>query len=125
MGKQKVFPLRILVVEDDPDILNALNIVFGSLGFEVDVLLQGKSIIQNQFVKPDLFVLDKRLPDVDGLEICRYIRSSSNYHDIPIIIISASPNIRNKALEAGATVFVEKPFEVQALVNAVLTALPG
>lgn len=125
MGKQKVFPLRILVVEDDPDILNALNIVFGSLGFEVDVLLQGKSIIQNQFVKPDLFVLDKRLPDVDGLEICRYIRSSSNYQDIPIIIISASPNIRNKALEAGATVFVEKPFEVQALVNAVLTALPG
>ena len=112
-------PMRILVVEDDPDILNALNIVLGSVGYDVDVLLNGKPIMTNQFVSPDLIILDKRLPDVDGLKICRYLKSKINYRDIPVIIISASAQIKKKALDAGAVFFIEKPFAVKDLVNAI------
>ena len=123
MGRARQKPLKILVVEDDPDILNALNIALGAVGFDVDVLLTGKSILQNQFVVPDLFILDKRLPDVDGLEICRFLKSKPNYQDVPVIVISASPKVKNKAMESGASAFIEKPFVMKELVNAILETL--
>jgi DNA-binding response OmpR family regulator len=123
MRKSNNKPLKILVVEDDPDILNALNIALGSVGFDVDVLLTGKAILQNQFVVPDLFILDKRLPDVDGLEICRYLKSKPSYQGVPIIVISASPKVKNNALESGASVFIEKPFAIRELVDAIMTTL--
>ena len=123
MSLLKKRPEKILVIEDDPDILNALNIALGSVGFDVDVMLSGKHIFLNQFSVPDLFLIDKRLPDVDGLEICRYLKSKPNYKDIPIIVISASPKVRRKALESGASHFIEKPFLMQQLVSTVRATL--
>jgi DNA-binding response OmpR family regulator len=123
MKNPKSKPVKILVVEDNADILNALNIILGSAGYDVDVLLNGKSILQNQFVLPDLFILDKHLPDIDGLEICRYLKSKPNYKDIPIIVISASEKIRAKALAAGASSFIEKPFVMQELLNTIRSTL--
>lgn len=119
MGKEKNKPIKILVVEDDPDILNALNIVLGSKGFDVDVMLKGSPILQNQFVIPDLFILDKRLPDIDGLEILRFLKSKINYKNIPVIVISASDKMKKKAVEAGASSFIEKPFVMQVLLRAI------
>lgn len=119
MTLTKKRPEKILVIEDDPDILNALNIALGSIGFDVDVMLAGKHIFLNQFSVPDLFIIDKRLPDVDGLEICRYLKSKPSYKGIPIIVISASPKVKKKALEAGASDFIEKPFRMQQLVQSV------
>jgi len=116
-------PLKILVVEDDPDILNALNIALGSVGFDVDVLLNGKCILENRFTVPDVVILDKRLPDVDGLEICRYLKSRPPYETIPVIMISASPKVKEKAIESGATSFLEKPFAMQQLVSAIRQSL--
>lgn len=116
-------PLKILVVEDDPDILNALNIALGSVGFDVDVLLNGKCILENRFTVPDVVILDKRLPDVDGLEICRYLKSRPPYETIPVIMISASPKMKEKAIESGATSFLEKPFAMQQLVSAIRQSL--
>jgi DNA-binding response OmpR family regulator len=75
MKDGKGTPLKILVIEDDPDILNALNIALGSMGFEVHVLMNGKCVLDNQFVLPDLFILDKRLPDIDGLKICKFLKA--------------------------------------------------
>ncbi|HEY9488435.1 MAG TPA: response regulator [Chryseosolibacter sp.] len=123
MRRAKNKPVKILVIEDDPDILNALNIALSAVGFDVDVMLTGKSILQNQFVVPDLFVLDKRLPDIDGLEICRYLKSKPNYKDVPVIVISASPKVKTKALESGAAVFMEKPFVMLDLVKAIKSTL--
>jgi DNA-binding response OmpR family regulator len=121
-GAAKI-PLRILIVEDDPDILNALNVALGSMGFEVDVLLNGQGILSNRFTVPDLFILDDRLPDVNGLEICRFLKSKINYKDIPVIIISAGPKIEKTVLEAGASGFLAKPFEMQTLAVVVKQAL--
>ena len=125
MMQGKTRPLKILIIEDDPDILNALNILFGSEGFDVDVLLKGECILKNQFVRPDLFILDYRLPDTDGLAICRHLRSKSNYRAIPIIVISASPKLKMRVMEAGASAFVEKPFDVTVLLSLVNSTLHG
>ena len=116
-------PLRILVVEEDPDILNALNVALGSMGFDVDVLLKGHSILHNRFRVPDLFILDYRPPDVNGLDICRFLKSKINYKEIPVVIISGTGNLRQNALEAGASGFLEKPFEMQELAVVVMHAL--
>ena len=116
-------PKKILVVVGDPDILNALNIALGSAGFDVDVLLNGTRILTNQFVRPDLFIIDKQLPDIDGLEICRFLNSRPNYKPIPIIIISASRRVKKKAMEAGASCFIGKPFVVNDLVKAIRDTL--
>lgn len=123
MRRLKNKPHKILVIEDDPDILNALNIALASLGFDVDVMLRGKSIFLNQFSVPDLFILDKQLPDVDGLEVCRYLKSKPPYQDVPVIIISASPKVKKKALESGAAVFMEKPFVMHELLTTIKTTL--
>lgn len=123
MRKVPTTPPRILIIEDDPETLSALNIVLGSVGFDVDVLLKGDSILRNQFVTPDVFLIDKWAPEVDALDICRYLKSKANYRDIPVIILSASPEMREKALEDGADDFLEKPFLVQDLVDLIYKAL--
>lgn len=123
MKKVKTKPIKILVIEDNPDILNALNIILGSEGFDVDVLMSGKLVLQNQFVVPDLFIMDKRLPDIDGLDICRYLKSKPNYKAVPIIVISASSKVGAKALEAGASSFIEKPFVMKDLLDTVWQTL--
>ena len=123
MEKVPNTPSRILIIEDDPEILSALNIVLGSVGFDVDVLLKGDSILRNQFVTPDVFLIDKWLPDVDGLDICRYLKSKPNYKAIPVIMLSASEQLRDRAFEAGADEFMEKPFLVQDLVDLIHKAL--
>ena len=123
MKKAHKKPLKILVVEDDPDILNALIIALASIGFDVDVLQSGKPILQNQFVVPDLIILDKRLPDIDGLEICKYLKSRPNYQQIPVIVLSAGSLMNSKAIESGASRCVEKPFVMQELVTAIKETL--
>lgn len=123
MRKTSKLPVRVLVIEDDPDILNALNIALGSIGFDVDVLLTGTSVLKNQFVVPDLFIVDNQLPDIDGLEICRFLKSRDNYKEVPVIVISAAGGVRKKAVESGASAFVEKPFEMQHLLRAIKKAL--
>lgn len=123
MRRSRNKPHKILVVEDDPDILNALNIALASVGFDVDVMLNGKAILSNQFSVPDLFILDKQLPDVDGLEICRYLKSRPSYQNVPVIVISASPKVKKNALESGASVFMEKPFVMNELVKTIKNTL--
>jgi DNA-binding response OmpR family regulator len=123
MGKVQNKPSKILIIEDDPETLSALNIVLGSVGFDVDVLLKGDNILRNQFVIPDVFLIDKWLPNVDGLDICRYLKSKPNYKNIPVIMLSESHHMKEKALEAGADEFIEKPFLVQDLVDLIHKAL--
>ena len=119
MGSGKNIPLKVLIIEDDADILNALNLVLGAEGFDVDVLQKGSGVLQNQFVKPDLFILDYRLPDIDGLAICRYLRSTPNYRDIPVIMITAESGVKISAAAAGVSFLITKPFEVNAVVTLV------
>ena len=110
---------KILIVEDDPDILLILNVILHEAGYEVDCFPRGKPVVEGKYDTPDLFILDRRIPDIDGVEICKYLKSQGTTRDIPIIMVSASPGINCLAKRAGAEGFLEKPFRVEDLLNKV------
>jgi len=110
---------RIIIVEDDTAISDILRIILEKNGYEVEEYIHGQPLIDGNIRWPDLFLLDKQLDDVDGLDICRHLKSRSISRDIPIIILSATPGISNIVKEAGADAFIEKPFSMSYLLNTI------
>lgn len=118
----------ILVVDDEPAILHALTSALTARGYAVRQALTGQSAIDMVAVDPpDAIVLDLRLPDIDGVEVCRRVRTSSS---VPIIVLSADGLDQRKvdALDEGANDYVTKPYstpELLARLRAVLRASAG
>jgi DNA-binding response OmpR family regulator len=119
-------PTRILVAEDDPDIGNLLDHYLKKAGFIATVVASGREVMpQIKRDAPDLVVLDLMLPGLDGLEVCRAIRSDPNSAAIPIIMLTAKGEESDRivGLELGADDYITKPFspnEVVARVRALL-----
>src|ERR671911_1391604 len=119
-------PTRILVAEDDPDIGTLLEHYLKKAGFLPTLVASGRDVMPH--VKrdaPDLVVLDLMLPGLDGLQICRTIRSDPNTAAIPIIMLTAKAEESDRivGLELGADDYITKPFspnEVVARVRALL-----
>lgn len=114
---------RVLVVEDDPTVLEVATTYLQSAGFIVDVATDGfDGIDAAARLSPDLIVLDRMLPGIDGAEVCRRIRASSS---VPIILLTAlgSPDDRIVGLEAGADDYLTKPFSPRELVLRVQSIL--
>lgn len=116
----------IAVVDDEEDILELVSIHLKNAGFEAKSFSEGKELFQflNNHI-PQLIVLDLMLPDTDGLEICRILRSDKKFSDIPIIMLTAKGEETDKVvgLELGADDYITKPFspkEFVARVRAVL-----
>ena len=118
----------ILVVDDEPAILRALTSALTARGYRVTQAMTGQSAIDMVAVDPpDAVVLDLRLPDLDGVEVCRRLRTWST---VPIIVLSADGLDRRKveALDEGANDYVTKPYstpELLARLRAVLRATSG
>jgi DNA-binding response OmpR family regulator len=110
---------QIILVEDDKDILLTLKIILDNAGYQVTGLTSARTIIEEKYQVPDLFILDKRMPNMDGLEVCRHLRGGAETQNIPIIVISASSRIGNQALKAGANDFLAKPFQMETLLAVV------
>jgi CheY-like chemotaxis protein len=110
---------RIVIAEDDEDILFTLNLMLTEAGYDVEPLTSARTLLEGQYPYPDLYILDKRMPDMDGLDVCRQLRLRPECAYIPIIIISASPRFGQQALNAGANDFLEKPFQMQNLLQMV------
>lgn len=108
-----------MIADDDLDILYSLSVILENAGYEVFSTLDGTYVVEGEYEYPDLYLLDKRIPDMDGLEICRQLRRNAGSRDIPVIIISASPKAATHALQAGANDFLEKPFEMSTLLDVV------
>ena len=114
---------RVLVLDDEPQILRALKIVLREAGFEALPAETAAEALQVATLRrPDAAILDLVLPDGDGIEVCRAIRSWSA---MPVIVLSAVGDEEEKvrALEAGADDYVVKPFSPRELV-ARLQAAP-
>jgi CheY-like chemotaxis protein len=109
----------ITIIDDDIAVQDLLRIVFEKAGFVTYIFSDAKAVLANAFVVPDIFLLDKQLSGVDGLEICRHLKQLPATKDIPVIMLSATPHIENMAIAAGAEAFVEKPFSNKALVALV------
>ena len=117
---------RIAVVDDEPDIIHLVSIHLKKAGYGVDSFLNGSSLLKFLSTNtPDLIVLDLMLPDLDGFEICRMMKSDTKYSSIPIIMLTAKGQERDKVkgLDLGADDYLTKPFspkELIARINAVL-----
>ena len=106
---------RVLVVEDEPQMRRALHLNLTARGYDVVTAEDGTGALNEHAVQePDVIVLDLGLPDIDGLEVIRAIRSTSQ---VPILVLSARIGSSDKvaALDLGADDFVTKPFDMDEL----------
>lgn len=116
---------KILLIDDDVDVLGTLSRALNREGFEVKQASSGSEglryIQQNM---PDLLVLDIIMPEMDGLEVCKFLRSDSAYHRLPILFLSARGHTDEvvEGLDAGGDDYLVKPFELTEL-NARIRAL--
>ena len=116
-------PPRILVVDDEPNILGTLGPLLRARGYEVFTALNGSTAVEAiDRERPDLIVLDLGLPDVDGVELCREIRDTVN---VPIVVLSArgAEGDKVRALDVGADDYVTKPFGAEELLARIRAAL--
>jgi len=113
MGKS-----RLLVVEDDVDIGNMLKIYFSGMEYDVDVAVRGSEALEKtKQVLPHLIVLDIMLPDIDGYEVCRNLRTNMRTSHIPVIFLTQKDERSDKlqGLELGADDYITKPFDIEEL----------
>ena len=110
---------KILLAEDDPDIRLILNMVLNEAGYDVETLSSGNAIVEPRSEWPDLFILDKSLPTIDGFALCKYLKIKKETKDIPIIMISSYHKLKSRAAEVGVDDFLEKPFDVKMLLQQV------
>ena len=110
---------KILLAEDDADIRFIVNLVLEDAGYQVEQIATGQDIVEGKHPVPDLFILDKALPLIDGFAICKYLKIKEETKDVPIIMISSYHGLGEKARDLGVDEFVEKPFDVKQLVSLV------
>jgi len=115
-------PKRILVVDDEPDILKVIAVRLKAQGYEILTAVDGKEaldLIQQQ--RPDLVLLDLRLPVMDGYEVCRRMKSDDDLKDIPVIILTATvpEKLAQKMEELKANDYMTKPFIPENLLEKV------
>ncbi len=117
---------KILIVEDDLDVAEMLNAYFRVQGYEVFTVNWGEDGVRAaQTVLPDLVILDIRLPDIDGYEVARRVRTDRRTNEIPIIFLTEKRERvdRLQGFEVGADDYITKPFDVQELRLRVRNAL--
>jgi CheY-like chemotaxis protein len=110
---------RILVADDDSSIRDIFQIILVRAGYDLELIEDANEIFNNNFKIPDLFLIDKLLSGVDGLQVCRYLKDNPDTCNIPVVMVSASPDIGALAIKAGADDFVEKPFELSYLLKVI------
>jgi DNA-binding response OmpR family regulator len=117
---------RVLVVEDDADIAQLLERYLEKAGFSTEALSSGRDALAAIAARPpDLLILDLMLPQVDGLEVCRIVRSNQATASIPIIMLTARGDESDRivGLELGADDYIAKPFSPNELVARVRALL--
>jgi len=111
---------KILVVEDDSDILEAVQMVLINQGYAAKGISKGEETYQKVTdYKPDAIIMDLLLSGADGGVICKNLKQNKMTHHIPIIMISAHPLAGEAAKKCGAESFVAKPFSLIDLLKAV------
>jgi two-component system KDP operon response regulator KdpE len=116
-------PVRILVVDDEPNILATLAPLLRSRGYDVSTAMTGRGAVEAvERENPDLMVLDLGLPDMDGVEVTRLVRDGRT---TPIVVLSArgAESDKVRALDAGADDYVTKPFGAEELLARIRVAL--
>ena len=119
-------PHRIFIVEDEPDLRDTLSFNFENEGFKVSSFPDGEKCLTSvKKNKPDLVILDLMLPGINGLDVCREIRSEEENNDVSIIMLTAKGEEIDRIVgfELGADDYVTKPFSVRELILRVKVLL--
>ena len=106
---------KILVVDDDPGILDVLQIMLEESGYEVETSQEALLIEKKLIVPPDIILLDMWMSGINGKDVCRKLKSESKTRNITIVMISANNDIEKIANESGADAFMSKPFQMNDL----------
>ena len=115
-------PAYILVVDDDPDILDAVRFLLEDEGFRVQTSEKGdyaESLRDGNGGLPDLIILDVLLSGKDGRTICKRLKSQDETKHVPILMFSAHPDAERSVREVGADAFIAKPFSIVDLLDTV------
>lgn len=110
---------KILVIDDEPDILDAVKIVLEDEGFFVETSIKGDEIENRSANFPDLILLDVLLSGKDGRHIAKKLKSQDSTKHIPIIMMSAHPTAKQEIQEYLADDFIAKPFEIDYLLERI------
>jgi len=113
---------KILVVDDDPDILDALQLALEDAGYEVTTTEKGEyaeNLRDTNGGLPDVIILDVLLSGKDGRIICQRLKSQEDTKHIPVLMMSAHPNAHQSSKAVGADDFLAKPFDIDELLDKV------
>ena len=111
---------RIVAIDDDPDILEALKIILESEGYDIETVVDSTyardAVLRK---KPSLVLLDIWMPNLDGTEVAKLLKDDIRTRSIPVILLSAIRNISRTADHVGATGYLSKPFNIEQLTTTV------
>lgn len=122
MGQKK----KILVVDDERDIVKALMIRLQGAGYDVVTAFDGaQGVFMAHKEKPDLIILDIRMPAGNGFSVAQRLKHSTHTFTIPVIFLTGSPekNAEEKAMAMGARFYIKKPYDPEELLDAIKRAL--
>jgi len=117
---------RVLVVDDEPDLVRILEFGLKAAGYQVDTANDGQEGLKKaRELKPDIILLDLMLPKLDGYKVCRLLKFDERYKHIPIMILSArtQEGDQNLAHEMGANRFMTKPYEFAEILEHIKALL--
>lgn len=108
-------PYKILVVDDDPTVVESLEACYNGVLYSAGSLKEAREQLKNN--KPDMVILDRRLPDGDGLELCVDIRKDPQCCSVPVLMLTAKVELCDKILgfKLGADDYLTKPFKLEEL----------
>jgi len=115
-------PSKVLVVDDDPEIVTFLSTLLELEGIESSVATSAAAALEQlQQGPPDLVLLDIAMPDRDGIDLCKELKSDPRTAEVPVFVVSARPgkDVVERALAAGAEEFIRKPFENAELISRI------
>lgn len=117
-------PPLVLLVDDEPGILDVYGDVITDAGFRVVFATGGQEAIdQARTHKPDVIVMDLKMPGLDGYETTRRLKAERRTHSIPVVAFTGDPH-DDKALAAGCIAVIKKPCRADAFIAAIKDALP-
>lgn len=115
-------PFRILIVDDEPNIVMAIDFLMGQAGYETEKAYNGQEALEKvASFKPHLIILDVMMPRMDGFEVARTLRQDEANYRIKIVFLTAQGTDRDKAkgYGSGGDVYLTKPFDNQELVSLI------
>ncbi len=115
-------PKTIMIADDDPGIVDAVEMLLEFEGYKVRSTLNGSDVLEMTEL-PDVLLLDIWMSGEDGRDICKKLKEMDHTKQMPVIMISASRDIKQSAIDAGADDFLAKPFEMNELLEKIRNRL--